>query len=401
MRKIILFIIVVSVACLCSVEALAQDVDNTPDPVATLRAQIQSAESDSDRHRLQLKLADLLLGTGHKSEAQAELDSIAKSNTFDPAGFYNLGNFYARLGDSGAAIAAYRTAIEQRKGSYSRAYNNLGVVLLRAGKWDEAQEALLSALRLESFRYAEASYNLGRVYSARGQYDLAAREWRRALLVDPQHDAAAQALARVGTEERVVVAAQPQPANRKTGPAGPTTSLAAAAAPASKSLTLDQESFDYLQRARSAVERGRMSDAVENFRRVLNREDGYFAPANLELSFALLNLKRYDEAFANLLEVSKHDGPRYPISYYHLARLYELKGELKLAEAAFSQAVANYSPTNGQFLLDLSRVREKLGDFKGSLEVMERYLKLIQDQGQKPAWSDQRLADLRTKASKQ
>jgi tetratricopeptide (TPR) repeat protein len=130
---------------------------------------------------------------------------------------------------------------------------------------------------------------------------------------------------------------------------------------------------------------------------VLSREGGYFPPANLELSYVLLSLKRYDEALANLLEVSKRDVARYPISYFYLARLYERNGDLKLAEAAFSQA----APTNAQFLLDLSRVREKLGDYKGSLEAMENYLKLMQDQGQKPVWSDQRLAELRTKAAKQ
>ena len=86
---------------------------------------------------------------------------------------------------------------------------------------------------------------------------------------------------------------------------------------------------------------------------------------------ALLSLKRYDDAIVNLVDVSRRDGARYPISYYHLARLYELKGDLKLAEGALIQA-NSYMPTNGQFLLDLSRVREKLGDFKGSLEAMER-----------------------------
>jgi tetratricopeptide (TPR) repeat protein len=270
-------------------------------------------------------------------------------------------------------------------------------VLLRTGRWDEAQDALLNALKLENFRYAEASYNLGRVYSARGQYDLAAREWRRALIVNPQHDAAAQALARTGTEERIVVASKTvKPANTLPPVAGKT----AGGPTVPKSLTLDQSSFDYLQKARDASERGKMSEAVENFRRVLSRE-GYFAPANLEMSFALLSLKREDEALANLLEVSKRDGARYPISYFHLARLYERKGELKLAEAAFAQAATAYSPTNGQFLLDLSRVREKLGDYKGSLEAMERYLKVMQDQGLKPNWTDERLAELRTKAAKQ
>ena len=87
----------------------------------------------------------------------------------------------------------------------------------------------------------------------------------------------------------------------------------------------------------------------------------------------LLALKRDDEALTNLVEVTKRDGARYPISYYHLARLYERRGELKLAEAAFAQAAALHKPTNAQFILDLSRVREKLGDFKGSLEAMESY----------------------------
>jgi len=395
MRKIILPLLIV----IFSSAAFAQDVNNTTDPVVSLRSQIEGAANDSDRIRLQLKLAELLLSTGHKTEALAELNSIANSNAFDPIGFYNLGNAFARLDETESAITAYRNAIQQRNGRYSRALNNLGVMLLRVGRWDEAQEALLSALQFENFHYAEASYNLGRVYSARGQNDLAAREWRRALLIDPQHDGAKQALGNVRNEERIVVAAAAQPVK----PLKPVHKNEEKPAAVAKSpvLELDQASFDFLQRARNATERGKMTEAVENFRRVLSRQGGYFPPANLELSYVLLSLKRYDEALVNLLEVSKRDGARYPISYFHLARLYERNGELKLAEAAFSQAVAAHEPTNIQFLLDLSRVREKLGDYKGSLEAMERYLKLMQAQGQKPVWSDERLAELRTKASKQ
>jgi len=383
--------------------AVEKDVDNTVDPVVALREQIDAAPSASEGNRLRLKLADLLLNSGKQTEALAELNGIANSGSFDPVGFYNLGNFFARLGESEAAISAYKTAIEQRKGYYSRAYNNLGVMLLRAGRWDEAHDALLSALKIESFHYAEASYNLGRVYAARGQHDLAVREWQRALTVDPKHDAAKQALAHVGTEETIVVrkasnrSAEPRPA--KMPAAAPKT--APAVAPASKALVLDPASYNYLQRARSASERGKTQEAVENYQRVLKLEDGYFPPANLELSYVLLSLKRYDEALNNLLEVSKRDGAKYPISYFHLARLYELKGELKLAEASFSQAANSSVTNNGQFLLDLSRVREKLGDFKGSLEAMERYLKVMQQQGLKPVWSDERMAELRTKAAKQ
>jgi len=143
------------------------------------------------------------------------------------------------------------------------------------------------------------------------------------------------------------------------------------------------------------------SEAADIYRRLLSRNNGYFAPANLELSYALVSLKQYDEALANLLEVSKRDGARFPITYYHLARLYEMKGELKLAEAAFAKAVSLYAPANSQFLIDLSRVREKLGDFQGSLEAMESYSKIVQEQGQETSWSDKRIAELRSKATKQ
>jgi tetratricopeptide (TPR) repeat protein len=398
MKNIVFFLILLSTASLNTFAQtkVEKDVSNVKDPVTSLREQIEGAATAADRTRLQLKLAELLVNTGHRAEALAELQLIADSNSFDPTGFYNLGNSYARIGETEAAINAYRTAIEQRKGRYSRAYNNLGVVLLRTGRWDEAQDALLSALRIESFRYAEASYNLGRVYAARGLNDLAAREWRRALVVDPEHDAAAYSLARVGTEETIVVESQPKNAAKASGSKSKAVNVAVAPVSESgpKSLALDQASFDFMQRARQASERGKMSEAVDNYRRVLSRRGGYFPPANLELSYALLGMKRNDEALPHLLQVSQRDGARYPISYFHLARVYESKGELKLAETAFSQA----APTNAQFLLDVSRVREKLGDFKGALEAVERYVKLVSDQGHKPAWSEERVAELRRKA---
>jgi tetratricopeptide (TPR) repeat protein len=381
---------------ICVAPVLAQE-KTPPD----LRAQIEAATTDSERIRLRLKLAEELASTGHRDEALKELHSIQTSGAFDPSGFYNLGNSYARLGETESAVEAYREAITQRRGKYSRAYNNMGVLLLRDGRWDEAYDAFIQALKIERFHYAEASYNLGRLYAARGQKDLAAREWRRALTVDPQHDAAAQALANNGSEENIVVVKESKPAPVKSASVKPEP-IPVEAKPASiraaRQLTLDQASYDYLQKARNATERGKLTEAVDNFQQVLNRQGGYFAPANLELSYVLLNLKRYDDALGNLVAVTRRDGGRYPISYYHLARTYELKGDLKNAEAAFAQAINAYTPTNAQFLLDLIRVREKQGDYKGALDSLERYLSLVQQQGIKPSWSDQRLAELRAKA---
>jgi tetratricopeptide (TPR) repeat protein len=111
-----------------------------------------------------------------------------------------------------------------------------------------------------------------------------------------------------------------------------------------------------------------------------------------------MSLKRYDEAQAQLLQVSQRDGARYPVSYFHLARLYEAKGDLKQAETAFSNALEANVSANLRYLLDVSRVREKQGDYKGALAAMERYVDLVQKQGDKPAWCDERLAALRAKA---
>ena len=385
-----------------------------PENLTSLRDQIEATPSGSERVRLQLKLAEQLVAAGKKTEATKELRAIIGAEVFDPQSFYNAGNALARLGQADEAINAYRKAINQRKGNYSRALNNLGVILLRQGRWDEAHDALLSALKMESFRYAEASYNLGRLYFARGESDLAAREWRRTLSIDPAHQAAAQALSLDGPG-RIVVrpeasAKAPKPATDTTRKPGPSAGISEASPrlgksssspnPASaKVLTLDPVSYEFLQRARNLRERGKYKEAVENYLSVVSRSRGYFPPANLELSYALLMLKRNDEAFANLLQVANRDGDSYPITYFYLARLHEAKGNLNEAEELFSKAAIAYKTRNISFLLDLSRVRERRGNFKGALEALEEYLTRMEQQGLKPSWADESLSALRLKVT--
>jgi tetratricopeptide (TPR) repeat protein len=380
-----------------------------------LRDQIDATPNGSERVHLQLKLAEQLVAAGKKTEAINELRAIINANVFNPQVLYNAGNALARLGDPDEAINAYRKAIEQRKGNYSRALNNLGVILLRQGRWDEAHDALLSALKMESFRYAEASYNLGRLYSARGESDLAAREWRRTLTIDPAHQAAAQALSLVEPGRIVVrpeasAKAPKPPTTDTTRMPGLSAGISEASARLGKSspspnsaspkvLSLDPISYEYLQRARNLRERGKHREAIDNYLRVLSRSHGYFPPANLELSYALLALNRTDEAFANLLLVANRDGARYPMTYYNLARLYELKGNFTEAEESFAKAVLAYKTRNISFLLDLSRVRERRGNFKGALEAMEEYVTRMEQQGLKPSWADESLSALRLKAT--
>jgi tetratricopeptide (TPR) repeat protein len=398
------------------------------DPLTSLPEQIDTAPSDQERVVLQLKLVDELVLAGKKQDAVNELHLMAAEDRFDPQTFYNIGNALARLGDSNAAVTTYRKAIEQRKGRYSRALNNLGVVLMRQGRWEEANEAFSAALKLESFRYAEASYNLGRLYAAQGEIDLAIREWHRALTVDPDHKAAAQAIAGASFDGRITVTAKPAGDKREVRPITvaampnadkreaeradtspqPKASVAnvnvasparSSSASMMRTLTVDQVTYNQLQRARDARERGKDQEAITSYRSVMSRMRGYFGPANLELSYILIGMKQPDEALTYLRPVTTRDGSRYPISYYHLARIYEFKNQLDLAAEAYEQAAERYKGLNAQFLLDVSRVREKRGDYKGALTAMEEYLIAVERQGLKPNWSEERLAALRQKLS--
>ena len=402
--------------CIAAVPGQKKSAQNTanqgasssrPDSLTELRSQIEATKNDPEHIRLQLRLSEQLLAAGQKTEAITELRAIINNDVFDPQSYYNAGNALVRLGYSDDAIKAYRKAIEQRRGNYSRALNNLGVVLLREGRWDEAHEALLSALRVENFHYAEASYNLGRLYSARGENDIANREWRRALTIDPGHKAAAQALALGAGQPGIVASASGRSAKNNVSAGAPRTPSTSArpeknaTAPnysTAKPLTLDPISYDFLQRARELRERGKLEGAVQNFRQVLSRANGYFPPANLELSYTLIALKRNDEALANVLQVANRDGARYPIAYQLVARCYESQGNLELAEEWFAQAASTYKTKNNSFLLDLSRVREHRGNFKGALAALEEYLSAMEQQGLRPNWSDESLAALRRKA---
>lgn len=360
--------------------------EETPQPVKP--GPVLSPET---RLRQRLNVVEQLVAQGSKQEALAELRSVAAEDRFDPQGFYNIANAFARLDATDEAISAYRKALEQRKGHYSRAANNLGVVLLRQGFWDQAYEAFLLALRTENFHYAEASYNLGRLYAARGEMDRAVREWRRAVTVNPNHVAAAQALG----------SATPKFSSTSSGTDGGGVATQAANASSHSSrpiFTLDTQTHELLQQARSAHENRRYADAVEGFKRVIARQRGYFAPATLELSYSLMELGRNEEALAALLLVAERDAARFPITYYHLGRLYELRGDLQHAEENYLRAT-QAQVENVQFLLNLSGVREKRGDYVGALVAMENYVKRKAQQGQKPEWSDARLNALRDKAA--
>jgi tetratricopeptide (TPR) repeat protein len=405
-----------------------------------LRAEIKDARPGAERVRLQRALVERLVALKREPDALDALRLMIHEDRYDPPFFFNTGNALARLGDASAAEDAYRKAISQRRGNYSRALNNLGVILIRQGHWDEAQETLAAALVQENYTYAEASYNLGRLHLLRGEADLAIREWLRTLRLEPAHAEAAAALARAYAEDgdaqrginvldnfvarstrtgagipREVAEARRElveaanvntpeedadAANSKTG-AG-RGDVRPGARPAAKSRTpeIDRATYDLLRTARAERESGSVEEAVKHYRGVLARSPGgYFPPANLELGAALMNLKRYEEAIAVLVSLTQKDAARYPVAHYYLGRLYERQGQLALSAESFRRAAELYGDANPQSLIDLSRLREQTGDHAGALAAVNDYAAALGRQGTVPAWVAERQAKLRQKAA--
>lgn len=412
----------------------------------TLRTRAREVESDAERARLQHAVVNRLVETEHQTEAIDELRAMMREERFDPPHFFNIGNALARLGDSHTAVEAYRKAVGQRRGNYARAQNNLGVVLIRLGRWEEASEALSAALRLENGNYPEASYNMGRVYALRGEAGLAIREWTHTLYIRPDHADAAVALARTlaadGQHERAlavldsfstrttargaivprliavtrgeIVAASNVAVERDADSGSSsddrdTTGAKRTGASSSASATsrtahgrlpaMAQQDYALLQRARAAREAGRYEEAETLYRSVLAGRGGYFPPANLELGYALINMKRSEEAIELLVPVTTKDAARYPAVFHHLGRLYEHLGQLPLAAEAFTRASQLYGDDNAQFLLDLSRIREKQNDWPNALTAMEAYVAATEKQGVSPDWARERIAHLRRKVA--
>ncbi|HEV3468780.1 MAG TPA: tetratricopeptide repeat protein, partial [Pyrinomonadaceae bacterium] len=162
-------------------------------------------------------------------------------------------------------------------------------------------------------------------------------------------------------------------------------------------LAVRKETYELLRRARAAREAERLGEAVGLYRKAVESNGGYFAPANLELGFALVGLRRTDEAIEQLSVVVRRSGSRYPVASYHLGRLYEHAGRFAEAADAYARAAELTGETDPHLFADLSRAREKEGRTAEALAAMETYVRAAERLGDVPAWARERLANLRQK----
>jgi tetratricopeptide (TPR) repeat protein len=83
---------------------------------------------------------------------------------------------------------------------------------------------------------------------------------------------------------------------------------------------------------------GRVADAIEDFKEALRHSPPIFSMDSQEdcLANAYLELGQMDEALAEYERIL-HINPNYPLAHYHLAQVYEGKGEPHKAHAAYQQ----------------------------------------------------------------
>jgi tetratricopeptide (TPR) repeat protein len=352
-------------------------------------------------------LGVLLLRQGRWDEAQEALTSALRQEAGRyPEASYNLGRLYSLRGEADLAIREW-TRVLALQPDHADAALALARALAEDGNPQRALSVLdsFTARRGASEELTEARHeilsNAGPEVSSDTVTTTAstnpAATSRPAIASSGERAAASSNLAK---ESASLTASSRDEANSRAASSKMKTTddgQRPLAASSLRSLTVDRETYDLLERAREAREAGKEQESLGLYNRVLARRNGFFPPANLELSFVLAALNRREEAIASLEKLIAREGARYPIAYFHLGRQYEILGQLDRAAAAYSRAASAYGEREPQFLLDVSRVREKEGNIAAALEAMEEYARISERHGHTPEWTAERLAQLRQK----
>jgi tetratricopeptide (TPR) repeat protein len=116
------------------------------------------------------------------------IDALTQAATLNPklaTAFSNLGTAHQKKGDLDSAIASYSRAIELRA-KYPIAFANRSYSHFLKGEYDLAIADATHALALDA-RLSMAHTNLGHALAAKGDTVAAARSYRRALSLSPDH----------------------------------------------------------------------------------------------------------------------------------------------------------------------------------------------------------------------
>ncbi len=146
-------------------------------------------------YALSMMPADLLLQNDTAIVFSAVRDYAASLVTRKDqwGSWYNLGNFYAGMGDPGSAAASYELAVRINPGA-TVALVNAGFMYSQMGMTDLSENAFLKALETDSMMEA-ANLNLALLYGEKGRTEVAARYFGKTLAINPENPVAAYNLA--------------------------------------------------------------------------------------------------------------------------------------------------------------------------------------------------------------
>ncbi|HEY0796416.1 MAG TPA: FG-GAP-like repeat-containing protein [Acidisarcina sp.] len=139
-----------------------------------------------------LNLGNLYRRQGLADKALQFLGRAIELQPDDPETNYSVGMFYAQQNQIPRASTYLERAVELRP-AYPEALNNLGVFAVRSRNYTAAEERFQACIRIAP-GFDQAYLNLARLYAAQGDSEKARAVLRQLIQIQPQNEAARQAL---------------------------------------------------------------------------------------------------------------------------------------------------------------------------------------------------------------
>ncbi|MGE0127767.1 MAG: tetratricopeptide repeat protein [Blastocatellales bacterium] len=275
----------------------------------------------------------------------------------------HLGAVYLRLGRYEESQAAYQRQLQLAPNNPS-AWDSLGLQHQWRGQAAEAEAAYNRALALNP-ESGVAIIHLGNLRFQQGRFRAAREQYKRYIQIARDDNARARGfscLAWVAAKQKDwTQAAAAAREELRYNPASAWNALVLAlerrdqAAVAKLSEAVFAPSvYNFLnergilriwnyQRGYVALRQGRAEEALQHFRAALRHRAVEWNIDSFEdcLANAYLELGRLDEAIGEYERILKIN-PRYPLIAYHLGQIYERKGEMARARAAYEQFLQDW-----------------------------------------------------------
>jgi tetratricopeptide (TPR) repeat protein len=268
-----------------------------------------------------------------------------------------LGGIYTELGRHDEAIAMDRHYVELGPDE-PNAHDSLGLAYQWAGRYPEAIAEYARALELKS-GFGIAAVHLGNSYFQQGRHREAIRQYQNYFQSASSDSYRARAWHSISVvywnEGKLAETERAAKEEIKYNKRGVGDLLLVAL---ERSDRVAAERFEQILESRRLDERvdtggmrqlffyrgyfdfktGRGAEAVENFRQALKHRPVIWDVDPLEdcLANAYLELGRFDEAIAEYERILRLN-PNYPLAHYHLAQVYERRGQPDLARIQYDR----------------------------------------------------------------